>query len=591
MEECMRAIAIFVTLTAVLGGCKSSGGNPEDTSTEEIAEVVDTVEVAGDPDAEIMGEVECSLDSDCDDSDSCTTDSCDAGSGDCVHGPVDEDDDGFPAAVVDSTDCGGTDCDDMDDEIYPGSSLRICGQDADCNGYVDADNDGDGHEREDCDGDDCEDELTAVNPSQAPGCGADLLDPLSDLDCNGNADADNDDDGHVSEVCASGDDCDDSQPTIHPEALEVCLDGIDQDCDGSVDGPLVAGSMAVVNGPSYPGKNAAMAFSGSRFGVVWKENNSVLFRTLDGDGSPLVSAVEVWSVASDSRPDITWSGSEFGIIYDMYSGGSEFILYFARVSSEGAVLISHASVSSASAIAAWDKSIVWASSGYGIVWADYRGGVYRVYYAHVSPAGSPDLTETQLGSNMTLRAPDMAWSGSEFGVVWADRQYGEDEIVFVRLTEAGAYIGSEVRVTDAAGTSTGPSIAWTGSDWGLAWMDERDGVQEIYFTTLDTSGVSAIQTRVTNVPQSSVEPSLAWTGSEFGLMWEDHRLGTTSAWDGYLALVQHDGTVSDEQNATLTPMDSSSPDLVWTSSELAYVWYEDGFAAPNVFFNRVTLCQ
>lgn len=46
---------------------------------------------------------------------------------------------------------------------------------------------------------------------------------------------DHDGDGYSSEVCSGGDDCDDSNPDVNPDASEVCDNGMDDDCDDLVD--------------------------------------------------------------------------------------------------------------------------------------------------------------------------------------------------------------------------------------------------------------------------------------------------------------------------------------------------------------------
>jgi len=46
---------------------------------------------------------------------------------------------------------------------------------------------------------------------------------------------DSDDDGHRDEACG-WDDCDDTDPLVNPETKEACDNGIDDDCDGLVDG-------------------------------------------------------------------------------------------------------------------------------------------------------------------------------------------------------------------------------------------------------------------------------------------------------------------------------------------------------------------
>ncbi len=148
--------------------------------------------------------------------------------------------------------CDGTDCDDGDDTVGPGR-LEVCdGQDNDCNETVDdKDLDADGHVDARCDAypgplpiDDCDDANVGVNPDMDEVCGN-----RADEDCSGAVDdKDVDRDGVVDDdpVCG-GNDCDDHDPLVFPQAPEV-RDGKDNDCDpdGRPDeGLLPAGAVVV----------------------------------------------------------------------------------------------------------------------------------------------------------------------------------------------------------------------------------------------------------------------------------------------------------------------------------------------------------
>ena len=172
---------------------------------------------------------------------------------------LDRDEDGYDQSV---------DCDDEDPAVHP-DAIEVCnGLDDDCDGqaddavgdlwYADADGDGfgdalagsqscDGSEGVVADATDCDDTVAEDHP------GADEVCDDRDNDCDGvvddNAmdasvwyvDVDGDGFGDPSteeQACdgetAIGEDCDDADPAVNPDAQEIC-DGVDNDCDGRVD--------------------------------------------------------------------------------------------------------------------------------------------------------------------------------------------------------------------------------------------------------------------------------------------------------------------------------------------------------------------
>lgn len=128
-----------------------------------------------------------------------------------------------PSGFVDSS----TDCSDRDATIYPGAAeVPYDGIDQDCDGLDLMDVDGDGYSGGG--GSDCWDNNAAVYPGVP-----EVADGV-DQDCDGEV-SDDDGDGYTEQ----GGDCDDSNVSSHPEGTEI-VDGADQDCDGINDNNTVA---------------------------------------------------------------------------------------------------------------------------------------------------------------------------------------------------------------------------------------------------------------------------------------------------------------------------------------------------------------
>ncbi|MAQ19037.1 MAG: hypothetical protein CMN30_30090 [Sandaracinus sp.] len=233
------------------------------------------------------GADECSADADCDDGlfcdgvERCVSGTCVPGATPCVTSCDESADecDGTCAAGGDGDGdghlnlaCGGDDCDDSDPDRFPGNA-EVCdaeAHDEDCDDSTvgDRDLDGDGFVDALCCnlglngartcGDDCDDSAAGVHPTEAESCNA------VDDDCDGDVDEgllmrlyypDCDGDGFGDPAtfvaacgplgaapCAGGAwvdnarDCDDADPDRNPDAAELC-DGVDNDCDGALDGP------------------------------------------------------------------------------------------------------------------------------------------------------------------------------------------------------------------------------------------------------------------------------------------------------------------------------------------------------------------
>jgi hypothetical protein len=389
------------------------------------------------------------------------------------------------------------------------------------------------------------------------------------------------------------DPCDpDSEGDMLPDGWEHQAAGCGLDPLASEMEPGVIGPGSTVVSDTPDGEEPALAWTGSEFGVVWDDfrdaKEQLYFARVNAAGAKI--GADAWVTDNggfNDSPSLVWTGSEFGMTSVNWGSGSTLI-YFSRLSAAGAKIGADTSIAGYNG--GRPPSLAWTGSEFGVSWRDARDTNNEIYFARVSAAG------VKIGSDVRITRdwrdsgdPALAWSGSQFGLAWTESRDSNHEVYFTRVSAAGAKIGTDIRVTNNPAASGNADLAWSGSEFGLGWQDDRDGNQEIYFTRLSAMGTKiGGDLRLTSAAGTSEFPSLAWTGSEFGVDWDDDRR-VSGTQEIYFARVSAAGVkIGSDLMVDRIGLGNYGPDLAWSGSEFAAAWTSYGEVDYRIGFARIS---
>ncbi len=235
-----------------------------------------------------------------------------------------------------------------------------------------------------------------------------------------------------------------------------------------------------------------------------------------------------------------------------------------------------------------EPSLVADAAGFAIAWRDNRDGNNEVYFVRVDANGQligAELRVTNDAANSDQVS--LTSTGTEYGVAWKDTRDGNDEIYFARISSAGALIGTVLRVTNDLGRQNRPSMVWTGSQYAITWVDNRDGTNEIYVAFVDSSGGKiGTDVRVTTTG-SSTEPSASFDGTNIGLAWTDNRDGNSEIY--FASLDATTGVASGEVAVTADAARSRQSSLAAVGGAYAVAWNEDRDGSEEIYFAALDL--
>ena len=288
------------------------------------------------------------------------------------------------------------------------------------------------------------------------------------------------------------------------------------------------GSDVRVSTPSVSAMSGPLVWSGSEFGLSWMETYRVYFGRMSGAGTAVGSPIEI---STSSRwqyhPSIAWSGSEYAV---SWSEGGEIML--RRIEARGLATGITTNISETT-FESFNPRTEWSGSEYGVAWTDSLGSTCETYFGRVSPAGAKVGTSTLVASVPWSCAPEpspgLAWSGSEYGLGWFATPSTTNNVLFGRVSPDGTEVGTDTTVTSTSADLTFLDAEWADGTYGLAWTDSRHGNNEILFGVVSPTG-TLIESdhNLTSNGSSSQYPILAWTGSQYGLAWDDTIDSTTN---------------------------------------------------------------
>jgi hypothetical protein len=186
--------------------------------------------------------------------------------------PEDTGDTGETAAIDadgDTFTVADGDCDDSDDTIYPGADEVCDGVDNNCNAMIDEGSIDASTWYLDADGDGFGTPLVSLEACIAP-----------------------------PDYVAEGSDCDDFDGTVHPGAVDIPGDGIDQNCDG-IDAVLSSPCQLDIIGE-------LSAAPGDEIDIVWEGGplEQIVIRVFSGWGT--VSYMQTFEDATSGSGSFTW---------------------------------------------------------------------------------------------------------------------------------------------------------------------------------------------------------------------------------------------------------------------------------------------
>ena len=322
--------------------------------------------------------------------------------------------------------------------------------------------------------------------------------------------------------------------------------------------------------------------------VAWVEGGNISVRSVSLAGTP-AAPTALYSGSKIERLGVSWSepAQKLGAVW--YDGTLMFGALGASATSQP--------VYGTDPTLPGGKSPIYAAiaadaqnPNFAVVWEGYGDSAFRLYALVVDQSGANQTANgytrlTDPPSTCDKKNPSLVSSAQGFGIAWAD-DVGhcggayEPDVHFTTLASDVAAPASDNAIEAAPGVSDFPALAWNGSEYGLTWLDDRDGAGAVWFVRIAGAGaVSGSKSKLSGAaPSAGHAPGIAGNSSGFAVVWQ------TGASVHFSSIVS--GSSATDVVLSTTAVGGEAPAVAWTGSSWAVVWVEQGAPAQL----RLGLC-
>lgn len=296
-------------------------------------------------------------------------------------------------------------------------------------------------------------------------------------------------------------------------------------------GALVGPELRVTNQPAES-LRPIMAWTGSEHAIAYEDTrtgiSAAYLSSVNAGGTGLVLDQLVWQgTGSPKQPSIAYNGdaSSYVLTWDDFRDNA-LKIHSGAVTSAGVVTGSDQRITDAMGTAT-RPAMAYGAFEHGVVWQDSRDGNFEIYFARLDAAGLKIGMEARMTTaNGDSLEPVVAFGIGGWAAVWTDSRDGNEEVYIAVLSQGGSKTAPELRLTDHPSSARAAWVAWDGTAYAVAWQDARDGATAIYFARVDDAGaLSTGPWRISGAGAIAERPSFAWSGTAWGVAWHDKRNG------------------------------------------------------------------